>query len=99
MTYITANTQREGKIWAQGYLPPTAKFKVLSTGNQIRGHAFMQGDELMLVRKDPEFMRVLYPALCGCAVYDFEEQPYPSQKQEPTTLPPPKKSIWTVKLW
>ena len=73
MTYITANTQREGKIWAQGYLPPTAKFKVLSTGNQIRGHAFQGGDVLYLWRKDPEFMKVLYPALVGCAVYDFEE--------------------------
>ncbi len=73
MTYITANTQREGKIWAEGYLSPGEKFRVLSTGNQIRGHAFRKGDDLYLLRKDPEFMQVLYPALCGCAVYDFSE--------------------------
>ena len=73
MTYITANTQREGKIWAEGYLPPTEKVCVLSTGNQIRGHGFGKGDDLYLVRKDPEFMAILYPALIGCAVYNFDE--------------------------
>ena len=73
MTYITANTQREGKIWAQSYLNAGEKFRVLSTGNQIRGHAFKAGDVLYLVRKDPDFMYELYPALCGCAIFNFEE--------------------------
>jgi len=72
MTYITANTQREGKIWAQGYLSPGQKVCVLSTVDQIRGRALMTNDDLYLIRKDPEFMAVLYPALCGCSVYDFE---------------------------
>jgi len=26
-------------------------------------------------------------------------KPYPSQRQEPTTPPPEKKSIWDIKLW
>ena len=76
MIYITANTQREGKIWVQDYLSPGQKFRVLSTTRQIPGHAFKTGDFLYLVRKDPEFMRVLYPALCGCAVYYFSESLY-----------------------
>ena len=73
MTYVVADTQREGKEWAKAYLSPGEKCRVFSTPNQIRGHAIWREDCVYIITSDTMMAQVLTPALCGCRVTSCNE--------------------------
>lgn len=73
MTYIIANTQREGKEWVQsGMLSSEEKYKVLSTPSQLRGRAFVSTDDVYILTCNPKLINVLLPALCGAQTFSHE---------------------------
>ena len=73
MIYIIANTQKEGKHWANINLKTEEKFKVFSTTRQIRGHALREDDYVYILVDDREMSYVLTPALLGCRVTSCNE--------------------------
>ncbi len=73
MTYVLADTQYLGKKWASIYLGRDEKFKVLSTGNQIRGRAFLHTDCIYITTTDRDLTYVLIPALIGAKVFSSNE--------------------------
>lgn len=73
MTYVVADTQTWGKKWAEIYLPSEEKYRVFSTGNQIRGKALRRDDCVYITTTDAELLQVLTPALCGCRVTSCNE--------------------------
>ncbi len=68
MTYIIADTQKDGKKWAKRFLSDEEKYKVLSTPNQVRGLAIIRRECVYVTTSNEEMARVLVPSLCGCRV-------------------------------
>jgi hypothetical protein len=69
MTYIIADTQAAGKLWAKTDLLEEP-YKVFSTDAQLRGHAFYFPDDVYILTRNPQLLDCLLPALLGCRVFN-----------------------------
>ena len=68
MTYVIADTQKEGKFWALSYLSLDEKFEVISTVRQVIGKNIERDDCVYIVTENVELWKYLTPALNGCRV-------------------------------
>lgn len=73
MTYVVADTQKEGKKWAHGYLSHDEKYRVLSTVRQICGLTITTDEHVYITTTDANLLKYLAPALCGCRVTSCNE--------------------------
>ena len=69
MTYIIADTQAAGKLWAKADLQEEP-YEVISRLEQIRGRGFLMKDTIYITTSNTLLLDCLLPALLGCRVFN-----------------------------